>query len=602
MEPRASDKPQSLTAKQPSSIGTAIDASFRADASVRLALTENLKPLRAESEAIADRLQKAFEKFNPSNLSAEERERRHYVAPGADPGNALNTVIMTRVNALRSSDDRRGLTLRDSAELRSLIKTAPKEDDAAGGVVDLVKSLIKSAPKGDDSPRRVVDLGELISFINRKSTASSLMADSDYTPFTAEIEAEKMLALVEKACEGATGQGTLVRKVSDLEARELDRLVQPVESAVGSGTGQGTAMLHVSALEARAVDLLVTESVENAIGSGPGQVTARRTVSALDVREVDRLVKDSVNVQMELITAPESQLAYDKIPNSSNDDKIQRGILDKFKVQPGASDVTSYHYFHTLQVAFQHVWTRIFDGQLTSLGRDLYREYVRLKDFSGSTAPDFPVGTLADLRRLIDEVKKLSEFVDEDVPANLRPLGSEPKNNGLPIPTPEDVGKGGAAVLTGGASLFIEWAFNELIKAGNKPVVATWDAFPLKVNEGRGNIVELLPPERNALPPGTVEIVLETDANSYKKKISFQQWDRDTQRPVYSADLQNFGGGHGPIDRLVLNAAQVQGGTVKFISEDEIVNELLLGRYVLGDLTAQLTDRTRVTFRWKGQR
>ena len=96
--------------------------------------------------------------------------------------------------------------------------------------------------------------------------------------------------------------------------------------------------------------------------------------------------------------------------------------------------------------------------------------------------------------------------------------------------------------------------------------------------------------------------MLETDANSFKKKISFQQWDRDSQRPVYSADLQNFGGGHGPIDRVVLNAEQMQNGTLKFISEDEVVNELLLGRYVLGELGDRLKDRTRLTFRWKGQR
>jgi hypothetical protein len=516
MESRAPEKPPSKTAKEPSLISTAIDASFQADATVRVALTENLKPLQAESEAIAARLHKAFESFNPSNLSAAERERRHYVAPGADPGDALNDVIMNRVSELQSSDDRRALTLRESAELRSLIKGA-REDD--------------------DSLRGVVDLDELISFINRKSTVSSLSAESEYTPLTAEIEAEKMLAIA--------------------------------ESALESGTGQGTA---------------------------------RRKVSALEAREVDRLVKDSVNVQMESVTAPESQLAYGKIPNSADDDNVQRGILQTFELRPGASDVTSYHDFHTLQIAFEHVWSRIFDGQLTSLGRDLYREYVRLKDLTGSTAPDFQVGTLPDLRRLIDEVKKLSQFVDEDIPATLRPAGSEQKNNGLPTPTPEDAARAAGAVATGGASLFIEWAFNELIKAGNQPVRVTWNNFPLKLNEGRGNIIELLPPEQNALSQGTVEIVLETDSNSYKKKIAFQQWDRDTQRPIYSADLQNFGGGHGPIDRVVLNAAQMQYGTLKFISEDEVVNELLLGRYVLGDLTDRLKDRTRVTFRWKGQR
>ena len=56
-----------------------------------------------------------------------------------------------------------------------------------------------------------------------------------------------------------------------------------------------------------------------------------------------------------------------------------------------------------------------------------------------------------------------------------------------------------------------------------------------------------------------------------------------------------------PSTGLVLNAEQMQNGTLKFISEDEMVNELLLGRYVLGELGDRLKDRTRLTFRWKGQ-
>jgi hypothetical protein len=513
MEFYASGKPESNKDKrQPTVFSTAIDATFQADASVRGALTENLKPLRADAEAIDARLQKAFKNFTADSLIADDRGQRQYVAPGSNPAGALDEVITRRVKELRSASERRSLTLRNTPELRSLVR------------------------KGDNGDS-VVDLRELIEYIDRKSRGSTLVTGSQHAPFTAEIEAEKLLEDAEHPGEKGNGHGTALRKTS-----------------------------------------------------------------ALKGRDVDPLVKDAVAVQMELVTAPESQLSYGKIPNSADDDKVQKEIRENFELRTGASDVTAYHDFHTLQIAFQHVWTRIFDGQLATLGQDLYREYVRLKDFSGSTAADMPVGSLADLRRLIDEIKKLSQFVDEETPTNLRPAGSEPKTGGLPTPTPEDAARGAVAVATGGASLFIEWAFNELIKAGNRPVRVTWAEFPLKLNEGRGNIIELRPPEQNVLPPGTVEIVLETDSNSFKKKISFQQWDRDSQRPIYSADLQNFGGGHGPIDRLVLNASQVQNATLKFISEDEVVNELLLGRYVLGELGDRLTERTRLTFRWKGQR
>jgi hypothetical protein len=512
MKSSVSGKPEAKAdAQQPTVFSTAIDASFQADASVRESLTENLKPRRADSEAINARLDQAFAKFNPGHPSEGQG---HHVPPGTNPNSALDTVITDGVEAIRSSDQRRNLTLRDTPELRKLVKGAE-----------------------GDPPHGVVDLEALISFINNKSTGSVPLAEPQLVPLTAEIEAEKLLEAVESSLEPDDSKNTL-----------------------------------------------------------------RRKTSALADQEPDGLVKDSVKVQMEPVTAPESQLSYGKISNAADDDAVQKQILTTFELRPGASDVTSYHDFETLQIAFQHVWTRILDGQLTSLGRDLYLEYVRLKDFSGSAAPDLQVGSLADLRSLIDEVRKLSQFVDQETPANLRPPDSGQKTGGLPTPTPDDIARGAGSLLTGGASLFIEWAFNELIKAGNHPVRVGWDDFPLKLNEGRGDIIELPPPEQNALPPGSVEIVLETDANSYKKKISFQQWDRDTQRAIYTADLQNFGGGHAPIDRVVLPAAQIPDGTLKFISEDEVVNELLLGRYVLGNLDQKLTDRTRLTFRWKGQR
>ena len=82
-------KPESRKeARPPTVFSTAIDATFQADASVRGALTENLKPLRADSEAINARLQKAFEKFNPDSLIADERGQPQYVPPGTNPAGA----------------------------------------------------------------------------------------------------------------------------------------------------------------------------------------------------------------------------------------------------------------------------------------------------------------------------------------------------------------------------------------------------------------------------------------------------------------------------------------------------------------------------------
>jgi hypothetical protein len=489
----------------------AVAAQFRAEAGVRQALTENFKPLHAESQAVAARVEQAFAKFNPSTLSAEELERRHHVAPGTDPGKALESIIKRGVHALRSANTKRGLTVRNSAELNKLVK------------------------KGADSPNGTVELGPLFEFIRQLGAGPVTRPEPSATPYQAAAEAEAIL------------------------------------NSVGN--------------------------------SGGAAVTNQQEDRAAEDGGVDELVRNNVNLQMNSATPPEGELIFGKIPNSADDDKAQKTILQTFELRQGPTDVTAYHDFHTLQIAFAHVWTSIFDGQLTSLGRDLYREYVRLKDFSGSDAPDFEVGTYADLKRLIDEVKQLSQFVDNELPAGLRPQGGDQTSTGGSTITPEDVGRGVGAALTGGASLFIEWAINELVQIGNHPVRVEWKDFPLKLQESAGDIIELLPPEQNAVPRGTVEIVLKTDANSFKKQIIFQQWDQDTQRPIYSDGLLNFrGGGVNVTDSIPLNTTQMEFGTLKFLSEDKFVNNIAVGRYVLGNLAEKLTDGTRVTFRWRGVR
>jgi hypothetical protein len=501
-----------------------VDATFRQSANLRQAITENLAPLRAKAAKASERVKKAFEDWNPVQLSEEDRNRGLYVPPDKDTSKTLKTVLESSVGAMRTADTGGAIRLRNSREL---------------------KQITKHPRNGAGSAQGLVELGRLVDLLYAKRTAYSLVSIPVYTRCKAELEAEEVLSKVAKTAED--------------------------------------------------------ESVNKSAREGPAKA-----------RETAQYVKDSVHRQMDPATAPEARFEYGtvpKIPNASNEDEAQKKLLSTFQLRPGPSDVTSYHDFHTLQIAFANVWTKLFDGELEALGRELYTNYVDLKEFTGSADPDIKVSTLNDLRRLMAEIRKLSQFVQEDIPVSLRPEGSGQTTTGVTV-KPEDVLKGAGALATGGASLFIEWAINELVKLGNRPVKVKWANFPLKLNEPKGNIIELQPPEQNGAYPGTVEIALETDANSFKKRIVFQQWDADTGRPIYNAELQNFGAGHagerGPsgtiVDRLLLNPAQLASGTLKFISEDEILNEVLLGRYVLGDLAEVLKERTKVTFRWKGQR
>jgi hypothetical protein len=127
-----------------------------------------------------------------------------------------------------------------------------------------------------------------------------------------------------------------------------------------------------------------------------------------------RLVKENVELQMETATSPESELSY-SIPNHSDQTK---GSHDKptFELRSGPSDVTSYHDFYSLQIAFENIWTELLDDRINSLGRQLYEEYVKLKDFSGvDDGTDPTISTVDDLKQLMAEIKSYTEQTVQNI-------------------------------------------------------------------------------------------------------------------------------------------------------------------------------------------
>jgi len=489
----------------------AVKGLFEADAMFRRTLTDNLKPLRAESAVVDDRVKRAFVNFSSTALSADGLDARRYVAPDASAGEVLDKVILEGAQALASTDNKRTMTLRKSG-LDGLMT----EGGADGGAIGQI------------------EVGELIKFINKKSRGT-LTTEPAYTRCRADMEAEDLLAAIEK------------------------------KPANGNG---GPA----------------------ALGEGPTPV----------VREVDQLVKDSVNLQMHSATSPEARLDYGSmpvIPNAADADKAQKSILQTFELRPGASDVTAYHDFHTLQIAFEHVWTRIFDEQLKSLGHDLYREYVKLKDFSGATGPDLTVSTADDLRRLMEEVKKLSQIVQDDLPPEITGNGGT-TNNGTKGSNDlkRDIKNGievAAGIATGGLTWILDLAIKEFAKAGDKPIIR-WEDFPGPWAPRTDRIH--LTVVNNVVPAGHVEVVLKTDYGSHRKIIEFEPLDQQTNRIVHGPRISTAGDGRD--STMALTTTQIAaGGVLEFASEESLSYDL--GRYVLADLPARLRDGTRVTFYWK---
>ncbi|MCI0708779.1 MAG: hypothetical protein L0154_01335 [Chloroflexi bacterium] len=77
---------------------------------------------------------------------------------------------------------------------------------------------------------------------------------------------------------------------------------------------------------------------------------------------------------MEHTTSPEMRVKYG-IPDRADQENVKAEI-QSFSLVGGPADVTAYHDFHSLQIAFKHVWAELFDEGLKELGKQLFEELV----------------------------------------------------------------------------------------------------------------------------------------------------------------------------------------------------------------------------------
>jgi hypothetical protein len=152
--------------------------------------------------------------------------------------------------------------------------------------------------------------------------------------------------------------------------------------------------------------------------AGPGGGGPTPAVTNVPLLEAEALVSAQVKVQMDTATSPETGLRY--VVQRRTDQHDTAKAIETFQLRSGPSDVTSYHDFNSLQIAFEHVWTQIFDGRLAKLGEELYREYVKLEKFTGAPGADRSVDTIDDLKRLMDDIRQLSGVVDEATPDTVK--------------------------------------------------------------------------------------------------------------------------------------------------------------------------------------
>src|SRR5262249_25128898 len=352
-----------------------------------------------------------------------------------------------------------------------------------------------------------------------------------------------------------------------------------------------------------------SQNSKSANQDGGNQKSNSHTAS----KNADEFVRNNVSLQMATATSPESPLSY-SVTSRPDQAKLQASI-QSFELRTGASDVTSYHDFSSLQIAFEHVWTEIFHGQLTSLGQELYKEYVKLKIFTGSDDGDRKISTIDDLAQLMADIRNLSQITQQSIPGDLQPNGAL-TSDGAPVTgiTATQVAKTaldpGSLITSSIGDKTVQTildpagAIFDAISAllAGKPQL-TWASFPgpLPVN----NDIITTSFEENAVAAGTVQIVLRNSPDAgWWKGIEFREYDatghviNDYKISNDPQDTDVWDQSH--YNTLTLCTTLLPSGLLEFKKAAPGLGfGVHTGYYLLAGLDQKMKDQTRVTFTWE---
>ena len=285
------------------------------------------------------------------------------------------------------------------------IEALPIAKKAAKAFKDFRPSLFAAK---DKEPRTYLAPGEnLTSTLDRvvKEGVKNRKDRTDGRPLTVRLS-PGIKDLVKKG--GRGGAGSIV--LSDL----IDMLTVKLP-----GT---PALRDEPAFTACAAEKEAQDRIDQIEGKAPAKPPATPAEQPAPYRDKEsKVIKDfvakHVHDLMALMPSPEEQPIL--VASRRDDLDVVHKSIDTLELRSGPSDVTSYHDFNSLQIAFEHVWAEVFDTRIAEVGRDLYQTYIELVDFTGYQVDTVTsVTSLDDIATLMTHAMELGRATDNATPAN----------------------------------------------------------------------------------------------------------------------------------------------------------------------------------------
>lgn len=131
------------------------------------------------------------------------------------------------------------------------------------------------------------------------------------------------------------------------------------------------------------------------------------------------------NLEVELRQRVLGQLTdlarFDASDGGARDTLVQlRDTIDQLQLSGGPANVTSFHDFQALQLAFPDVWTEAFDDSVKQHVERIYDTHVQLHEEYGVTLPSFvEFDEITDISAFLNEVERSSEMLLDPVPTSV---------------------------------------------------------------------------------------------------------------------------------------------------------------------------------------
>lgn len=214
----------------------------------------------------------------------------------------------------------------------------------------------------------------------------------------------------------------------------LQKVLDRIEKAM-----HGTELFFVRSpleisLTEKNVDKILDKITGSSDGDRPDSPKTQRAVAAVVAAEdtngddstTDAFVGDKVATLTDTMTSPETDVQFEPQGRPAQGDIL--GNIRGFSLTDGGrqnadgspTDAIAYHDFYNLEIAFEHIWTELFDPRLEGLGKQLYEEWVKTVDPTETGAFDDTFLSTVDLQQLLADISTFSDQVIFDAPDNVR--------------------------------------------------------------------------------------------------------------------------------------------------------------------------------------